>query len=44
MSMPRGDGSSSSKLPGPNSRLALFALIFCLVFWLGVLLLVKYLK
>jgi hypothetical protein len=42
--MPRGDGSSSFKLPGPNFGLALFALIFCLAFWVGVLLLVVYLK
>jgi hypothetical protein len=44
MAMPRGDGSSNPKLPGPISGLGLFAVFFCLAFWLGVLLLVAYLK
>jgi hypothetical protein len=44
MLMPRGDGSSDSKVSGPISGVGLFVLLFCLAFWLGVLLLVEYLK
>ena len=41
--MPRGEGSSGSKL-GVSSPLTLFVVLFCFAFWLGVLLLVAYLK
>jgi hypothetical protein len=44
MFMPRGDGRSNSRLSGPISGVGLFVLLFCLAFWLGVLLLVEYLK
>lgn len=36
----RGDGS---RLPRVNPGLALFVLLFCVAFWLGVVLLVAYL-